>query len=68
MLKTIEAYYNNGRIIYKEAMPNLKKARLLITIMEEEPHERHLLERFKGIFKKKIDGMEYQRKIRSEWD
>ena len=26
MFKTIEAYYENGKIIYKDAMPPLKKA------------------------------------------
>lgn len=68
MHKTIEAYYENGKIIYKEALPPLKKARLLITILEEEPRPPHLLARFKGILKKKVDGMAYQNKIRSEWD
>jgi hypothetical protein len=68
MYKTIEAYYKNGKIIYKEAMPPVKKAKLLITIVEEEPHKIPNLSRFKGIFKKKIDGMQYQQKIRSEWN
>ena len=68
MYKTIEAYYKNGKIVYKEAMPLVKKAKLLITIVEEEPHKIPKLSRFKGIFKKKIDGMQYQKKIRSEWN
>lgn len=68
MYKTIEAYYKNGKIIYKEAMPPVKKAKLLITIVEEEPRKIPKLSRFKGIFKKKIDGMQYQKKIRSEWN
>ena len=67
MYKTIEAYYENGKIIYKEAMPTIKKARLLITIIEE-PRNTQTLSRFKGIFKKKIDGLEYQKKMRNEWD
>lgn len=67
MHKTIEADYENGKIIYREAMPALKKARLLITIMEEEPHKPHLLARFKGLLKKKVNGLEYQKKLRSEW-
>ena len=67
MYKTIEAYYENGKIIYKEAMPIIKKARLLITIIEE-PRNTQTLSRFKGIFKKKIDGLEYQKKMRTEWD
>ena len=37
MYKTIEAYYENGKIIYKDTMPPLKKAKLLITIVEEPP-------------------------------
>ncbi len=68
MYKTIEAYYENGKIIYKDAMPPLKKAKLLITIVEEEPRKTQKLLRFKGIFKKKADGLEYQKKIRSEWN
>jgi len=67
MFKTIEAYYENGKIIYKDAMPPLKKAKLLITIVEEEPRKTQKLLRFKGIFKKKADGLEYQKKIRNEW-
>ena len=54
MYKTIEAYYENGKIIYKDAMPPLKKAKLLITIVEEEPRKIQKLLRFKGIFKKKL--------------
>jgi hypothetical protein len=49
-------------------MPPLKKAKLLITIVEEEPRKIQKLLRFKGIFKKKTDGLEYQKKIRNEWD
>lgn len=68
MYKTIEAYYENGKIIYKkEDMPPLKRARLFITIVEEEQTKIHHLSRFKGIFKKKIDGLKYQEKIRNEW-
>lgn len=60
MYKTIEAYYENGKIIYKDAMPPLKKAKLLITIAEE-PRKIQKLLRFKGIFKKRVDGLEYQK-------
>lgn len=67
MYKTIEAYYENGKIIYKEPMPGLKKAKLLITIVEERPKKKQSLSRFKGILKDKVDGMEYQKKLRSEW-
>lgn len=67
MLKTIEAYYENGKIIYKESMPPVKKAKLLITILEDAAEKTAKLARFKGIFRKKIDGLEYQKKIRSEW-
>ena len=68
MYKTIEAYYDNGKIIYKEALPPLRKARLLITIVEEKPHKAQTLSRYKGILKKKVDGLEYQKKMRSEWN
>lgn len=68
MLKTIEAYYENGKIIYKDSMPPVKKAKLLITILEEGSRKTKNLSRFKGIFKKKIDGLKYQKKLRKEWD
>ena len=68
MLKTIEAYYENGKIIYKDSMPSVKNAKLLITILEEVTHKTKDLSRFKGIFKKKIDGLKYQKKLRKEWD
>jgi len=68
MYKTIEAYYENGKIIYKEAMPALKKAKLLITIVEEDTCKGLGLSRFKGIFKKKVNGLEYQKKMRGEWN
>ncbi len=58
MYKTIEAYYENGKIICKDAMPPLKKAKLLITIVEEEPRKIQKLLRFKGIFKKNKKRME----------
>jgi hypothetical protein len=67
MYKTIEAYYKNGKITYKDAMPALKKAKLLITIVEEDVRKVSGLSRFKGIFKKKVNGLEYQKMIRGEW-
>ena len=67
MHKTIEAYYENGKIIYTEAMPPIKKAKILITILEEEAPETKPLARFSGILKHKINGLEYQKKIRNEW-
>lgn len=54
MYKTIEAYYENGKIIYTDAMPPLKKAKLPITIVEEESPKIQKLLRFKGIFKKRL--------------
>ena len=68
MYKTIEAYYDNGRIIYKEALPPLRKAKPLITIAKEKPDKAQRLARYKGIFKKKVDGLKYQKKISSEWN
>ncbi len=68
MYKTIEAYYEKGKIFIKEDMPALKKARLLITIVEEDTCKMLRLSRFKGIFKKKVNGLEYQKKIRGEWN
>ncbi|MBI4746136.1 MAG: hypothetical protein HY786_06280 [Deltaproteobacteria bacterium] len=67
MLKTIEAYYENGKITYKDSMPPIKKAKLLITILEEGAGIGARLDRFKGIFKKRVDGLEYQKNLRGEW-
>lgn len=67
MYKTIEAYYKDGKITYKEKMPPVKKAKLLITIIDDEPKTQDLSV-FSGILKdKKIDGIEYQEKLRNEW-
>jgi hypothetical protein len=68
MYKTIEAYYKNGKIIYKDAMPALKKAKLFITIVEEDIRKVSRLSRFRGIFKKKVDGLAYQKRMRGEWN
>ena len=48
-------------------MPPIKKAKILITILEEEAAETQRLSRFRGILKHEIDGLEYQKKIRNEW-
>jgi len=45
-----------------------KKAKLLITIVEEDTCKGPGLSRFKGIFKKKVNGLEYQKKMRGEWN
>ncbi|MEW6087113.1 MAG: hypothetical protein AB1498_02265 [bacterium] len=66
MYKTIEAYYENGKIIYREDMPVIKKAKLIITIIEDL-EKNHKLSRYRGILKKKVDGLKYQKKIRNEW-
>jgi hypothetical protein len=55
------------KFINTGALPPLRKARLLITIVEGKPHKAQRLARYKGILKKKVDGLEYQKKMRSEW-
>ena len=37
MYKTIEAIYDNGQIISIEEPINIKRGKVLITILEEEP-------------------------------
>lgn len=73
MYETIEAIYNEGKIIPLYDKISVKKAKVFITIIEDM-EERELqgaplenLMQFKGIFKKFPEGMEYQKELRDEW-
>jgi len=71
--KTIEAIYDNGQIISVEEPINIKRGKVLITILEEEPDEirgvsAEELSKYQGILKSfKEDPVEYQRRLRDEW-
>jgi len=70
MFKTIEALYENGKIIPLNDVIPFKKAKVLITILEEKNTEGMKagdLIKFKGILKNfPEDPVEYQRRIRDE--
>lgn len=73
MYKTIEAIYDNGQIIQMAEPINIKRGKVLITILNEEPDEvkgvtGEELSKYQGILKSfKEDPVEYQRRIRDEW-
>lgn len=73
MYKTIEAIYENGKIIpLVDEIPS-KRARVLLTIVEdiEESEPEGLtfghLEKYQGIFERFPEGLEYQKELRDEW-
>ena len=73
MYETIEAIYEEGKIIPLVDEINIKKAKVLITFVEKmQDHEpkgvplAHLL-RYKGILKKFPEGLKYQKELRDEW-
>lgn len=51
-----------GKLYTKKLCQLLQTQRGLLINITEEPRNTHTLSRFKGIFKKKIDGLEYQKK------
>ena len=73
MYETIEAIYEEGKIIPLHDELHVKKAKVFLTIVEtmEEPEERGMplaeLRNYKGIFKKFPDGLRYQKELRDEW-
>ena len=73
MFKTIEALYDNGRITVINDEIKVKKAKVLITIIEEEKPLKSgmkatALFKLSGILKSfKEDPVKYQRRIREEW-
>lgn len=73
MYETIEAIYDDGRIIpLKDELP-AKRAKVFLTILEEleedEPQGMPLetLSQLKGALKKFPDGLVYQQELRDEW-
>ena len=73
MYETIEAIYDEGKIIPTIDHLTIKKAKVLLTIVENmEEHEpkgvpiAHLL-RYKGVLKKFPEGLKYQEGLRDEW-
>ena len=73
MYETIEAIYEDGKIIPMEGELNIKKAKVLLTIIEnlEEREPKgvplaHLM-KYRGILKKFPEGLKYQKELRDEW-
>jgi len=73
MYETIEAIYEDGKIIPMEDKLNIKKAKVLLTIVENlaerEPKGvplAHLM-KYRGILKKFPEGLKYQEELRNEW-
>lgn len=73
MYRTIEAIYDNGQIIQPAEPLNIKRGKVLITILEKESDEitgisGEELSKYQGVLKSfQEDPVEYQRKIRDEW-
>jgi len=73
MYKTIEAIYDNGQIIQSAEPINIKRGKVLITILEKESDDitgimGEELAEYQGILKSfQEDPVEYQRRIRDEW-
>ena len=73
MYKTIKAIYDEGKIIpLEDEELNIKKGKILITVIEEEDEESGItgeeLSNYQGIFSNfKDDPVQYQRSIRDEW-
>ena len=73
MYETIEAIYENGRLIpLKDELPT-KRSKVFITILEEleddEPKGMPLetLSQMKGALKNFPNGLTYQKELRDEW-
>ncbi|MGD2091061.1 MAG: DUF104 domain-containing protein [Candidatus Aminicenantes bacterium] len=73
MYETIEAIYEDGKIIPLADELHIKKAKVLLTIVENmEEHEPkgvplEDLMKYKGILKKFPEGLKYQKELRDEW-
>ena len=73
MYETIEAIYEDGKIIPMEDELNIKKAKVLLTIVENLEERKpdgkplaHLM-KYKGILKNFPEGLKYQKDLRDEW-
>jgi hypothetical protein len=73
MYETIEAIYEDGKITPMKDELNIKKAKVLLTIVENlderEPKGvplAHLM-KYRGILKKFPEGLKYQKELRDEW-
>ncbi len=75
MYETIEAIYDEGKIFPLYDALNVRKAKVLLTIVENmdqrEPQRQGVplenLKQHKGIFKEFPEGLKYQKEIRDEW-
>lgn len=73
MYETIEAIYDNGKIIPMEDELHIKKAKVLLTIVEDMKERKPKgvplanLMKYRGILKKFPEGLKYQKELRDEW-
>lgn len=73
MYETIEAIYEEGKIIPLYDELRVKKAKVFITVIENmeecEPKGVPLknVMQHKGLFKKFPEGLKYQKELRDEW-
>lgn len=70
MLQTYEAYYENGKLTFLNLKNPIKKAKVLVTILEEEDWPIFRKEdfiRFRKTIKLSIEPLEFQKNIRDEW-
>ncbi|MCK4764520.1 MAG: hypothetical protein KAW12_20135 [Candidatus Aminicenantes bacterium] len=73
MLRTFEAIYENGRITPLFNELDIKKARVLVTVVEDIEEGEKVGIRFrdimkhKGVLKNFPDGLKYQEQLRNEW-
>ena len=73
MYRTFEAIYDNGKITPISNRMDIKKARVLITVVEDIDEEEktgiHLRDiiQYKGALKNFPEGMKYQEQLRNEW-
>ena len=60
---------NHHLILNNEDLPidGPMKVKVIIKLLEKEKSG-HPINRLKGKMKKKIDGLEYQKQFRNEWD
>ena len=73
MLQRFNATYDNGKLILTDFPKRIKRAKVLITVLEEEPEldwqplKYEDLLPFNNSIKLTIDPLEFQKRIRDEW-
>ena len=72
MFQTYEAYYEDGKLTFLTQNQPIKKAKVLVTVIEEKEAEWPVFKkedflRFKNTIELSIDPLEFQKNIRDEW-